>query len=211
MGFESMVTVQAEAIDVEKIQETAKVLLELLLEKESFQAASRSFLEAIVEGIAFQGGNKGDVLLWGGIWNYFREESFTPWVARLLENSRGHWGTSTHISWEPEQSEERKTKVFWFENGFRGGRLIWAEIPSHLRMHWGICSSEAPHVGDRYPHEVILDIDGERTPDHDTCRKCRTIFRDGFHFEGGKRRCPSCGDERNVLRAHAWKDEEDEE
>lgn len=211
MGFESMVTVQAEVGDIDKIVEAAKVLLELMLEEpEEIHIPAQVFLERVIDGSCIQGGNKGDVLLWGGIWNYFREEEFTPWVARLMDATQNEWNTNLHISWEHEQSASREVKVFWFS--CRGGKLLWADIPEGIRMHWGVCDDSGPHVGDQYAKELILDIDGKKYPDHDTCRHCRTIISDGFqwvgHNEGFWRRCPACGDERRALKVHIWKDED---
>lgn len=207
MGSESMVTVQAGVGDIGKIVEAAKVLLELMLEEpEEIHIPAQVFLERVIDGSCIQGGNKGgDVLLWGGIWNYFREEEFTPWVARLMDATENEWGTNLHISWEHEQCEHRDTKVFWFS--CRNQKLLWALIPRTQRMHWGVCGHSGPDIGDQRVSEVILVMDGKRWPDHDTCRWCGKIVGK-FKWEGDFRICPICEHRRPVLRAHLWKDED---
>jgi hypothetical protein len=209
MGFESMVIVTAEVGEIDVIASAAGALLELMGESpDDIHRPAQAFLESVINGSAFKGGDKGDVLLWGGIWNYFREDDFTTWLARLIEATPSEWLTNVQLSWEQEQSESRKVKAFW--KSCRGGKLLWAEIPSDMRLHWGVCGDSSPHNGDSRPGEVILDVDGKKFPDHDTCRKCGVIATKGFHWEGRIRRCPSCGDERPVLKAHIWKDEGDE-
>jgi len=213
MGCESMVTVQAEVCDIDKIAESAKVLLDLFMEQadEHPSAWIKAFLTAVSEKACFQGGNKGDVLLWGGIWNYFWEPEFTPWLARLIEATPDEWNTNIHLSWEQEQSEHRDLKVFWLSCR-RGGKLIWAEVPPTHRMHWGVCGGSGPTIGDNgSPGEVILDLDGAKHPNHDTCRRCGVIVGakyGGFHWEGGWRKCPHCKTRIPVLKAYTWKDEE---
>lgn len=210
MAHESMVVVQAEVGDIDKIASAAGALLELFNEQadEWPDKWTQAFLMAVADSRCFQGGNKGDVLLWGGIWNYFREDDFTPWLARLIEATPEEWLTNVQLSWEVEQSEHRQVKVFWWS--CRGGKLLWAEVPSDMRLHWGVCGDSGPSVGDRYPGQVILDVDGTKYPDHDTCRRCGVIATQGFHWEGSIRRCPSCGNERLVLKAHLWKEPDDE-
>ena len=116
MGSESMGVITAEVGDIDKIAEAAKVLFELFMEQgdEWPDQWTKAFLTAVAEGKPFHGGNKGDILLWGGVWNYFREESFTPWLARLIEATPGEWYTNIQLSWEHEQSESRSVKAFWF-------------------------------------------------------------------------------------------------
>ena len=212
MGFESMVTVQAEVCDIGKIKEAAQVLLDLMLENpDEVHDPAKAFLAAVAKGKAFQYGNKGDVLLWGGIWNYFREDDFTPWLARLIEATTEEWNTNIHLSWEQEQSESRSVKVFWWS--CRGGKLLWAEVPPTQRMHWGVCGDSGPSVGDEYPTQVILDVEGKKYPDHDTCRRCGTIVvakYGGWHWEGAWRKCPHCKTRIPVLKAHLWKEPDDE-
>jgi len=168
---------------------------------------TKAFLESIIDGKAFQEGDKGNVLLWGGIWNYFREEDFTPWLARLIEATNDEWETNIHLSWEHEQCEHRDTKVFWFS--CRNQKLIWASIPRTQRMHWGECGHSGPIIGDNRVNEVILIVDGTKWPDHDTCRWCGKIVGK-FKWEGDWRICPECDHRRPVLRAYRWKDEGDE-
>jgi len=214
MGFESMVTVQAEVCDIAKIMEAAKVLLDLMLEdRDNVHKPAMSFISAVAHDEVFQFGDKGDVLLWGGIWNYFREDDFTPWLARLIEATPNEWNTNVHLSWEQEQSESRSLKVFWWSCR-RGGKLLWSVVPPNQRMHWGVCGDSGPTIGDGgVPGNVILDMDGEKCPDNDTCRRCGTIVGakyGGFIWEGYWRKCPHCKTRIPVLKAHLWKDEGDE-
>lgn len=211
MAHESMVVVSAEVGDIDKIASAAGALLELF-EEQSDEWPDRwtqAFLMAVADSKCFQGGNKGDVLLWGGVWNYFREDDFTPWLARLIEATPGEWLTNVQLSWEAEQSESRSVKAFWWS--CRGGKLLWAFIPPNQRLHWGVCSDSGPHVGDGgVPGNVIVDVDGKKYPDNDTCRRCGKIITQGFHWEGYWRQCPECKTKIPVLKAHLWKEPDDE-
>jgi hypothetical protein len=205
-----MVTVSAEVCP-EKIMEASKVFLELACEDPGIPRASLRFLESVVEGRCFQHGDKGTLLLWGGSWNYFREEDFTPWLARLIDATPGEWLTNVQLSWELEQTECRRVKVFWFS--CRGGKLLWAEVPPDKRMHWGVCGDSGPVIGDRgSPGSVILDVEGKKYPDSEFCSRCKAVLprrgavHSGFHWEGGWRKCVNCGYRVPVLKAHIWED-----
>lgn len=201
-----MVTVQAEVTDIGLL---VKAATELKQRAEAdpgnrWDQEVVSFFEAIVSKRAFFLGNKGDVLLWGGVWNYFRGDDFTDWIARLVAETPSCWGTNVHLTWELEQQQQSNLRVVWPEQ-FRGYAVMVADVPPDMRWHWGVCSYSG------VPARALARLDGfpwSRVP-MDTCQACK---RTGVKFTwvAGMRVCSNCDNRRPFVEVKLWKEPEDE-
>lgn len=204
MGCEWMVTVQAEVGDFRAIYQAANELSKRAQKEHEEDPCHEvlSFFQAILGERALFRGNKGDVFLWGGVWNYFQPDDFTDWLARLVSMTPEAWNTNVHLSWEQEQSKERKLRVVWPEQ-FRGNAVLVADIPQGLRWHWGVCSYSG------MPARAIARVDGVPwTPNHmGSCLACRSyIGRFQWLVHDGLRICPRCDDRKPFVEVRTWEE-----
>lgn len=202
MGCEWMVTVQAEVGDFRVIYQAANELSKRAQKEHEEDPCHEvlSFFRAILGEQALFGGNKGDVLLWGGLWNYFLPDDFTDWVARLVSMTVKEWETNVHLSWEQEQTGERHLRVIWPER-FRNHAVLVADIPRGRNWHWGVCSDSG------IPGRMLARIDGVPWVQGpmDTCPACRSIVG-AFRWWKGLRICPKCDDRKPFVEVRTWKE-----
>ena len=163
MAFEVMLTVQAEVDENEVIMDVAKTYpkWEDFSSDEKYADATPQFeffcfTRDVAAGKVFFSGNKGgDVLLWGGIYNYAQGEDFVDHLGHFMAKCPEQWLSNVIVTWEREQSAVRNGRLLWTSKtiGFDAEvgrttdeRKVYSTDMLNDSYAWNICELKGPPV-----------------------------------------------------------------